>query len=335
MTADISAPESLIAAFPLPALPENATIIAADGSQIPLDRHSSVEYCLINVGGIALMSGSAHSPVRQVSTRLMYDDAIYTPSGTITEAGLALLRDKEERTMLADMANSASVSPVITFTDGPIELWGAHEPGADAADYQKHLKDYLQALRRLEHSGAIAAGYVDKPSANLIVRLLEVLLADDQALSDLRRHHPLRGVTDIDLYRTLLKPGERSAVFATQSQSARQYKDSLALHFFYLNVGRARHNWLARIEIPAWVVTDRAKLDALHAVLINQCQAMGSRPYPYLLHRAHETAVVTMEEREQVAQMINLELRRHGIEPGEQSQKQQSKELQGRTGYKK
>jgi hypothetical protein len=145
----------------------------------------------------------------------------------------------------------------------------------------------------------------------------------------------LRGVTDIDLYRTLLKPGERSAVFATQSQSARQYKDSLALHFFYLNVGRARHNWLARIEIPAWVVTDRAKLDALHAVLINQCQAMGSRPYPYLLHRAHETAVVTMEEREQVAQMINLELRRHGIEPGEQSQKQQSKELQGRTGYKK
>lgn len=331
----VSAPELLNASLPLPPLPSQATVIAADGSQIPLDRHAAVEYCLVNVGGIALTSGSAQPPHRQVVTRLMYDEALETASGKITEAGLALLRDKEERTLLAEMAEHADVCPVVAFTDGPIELWGAHDPAAGAANYQNTLKDYLQTLKRLERSGVISAGYVDKPSANLVVRMLELLLADDQAMSDLAHHTPLRGVTDFYLYSRLLKPGERSAVFATQTQSARQYKDGLALHFFYLNVGRPSHAWLARVEVPAWVVSDPEKLGALQAVIIDQCQAMGSRPYPYLLHRAHETAVVSLDEREQVAQMISLELRRRGLDPGEESSKQGSKKLQGRTGYKK
>jgi hypothetical protein len=60
---------------------------------------------------------------------------------------------------------------------------------------------------------------------------------------------------------------------------------------------------------------------------------MGSRPYPYLLHRAHETAVVTLDDREQVTQMIALELRRRHVEVGEVSQKQGSKDLGGRTRY--
>ena len=331
---EVGGPEPLNAAFQLPDLPIQATIIAADGSQIPLDRHAAVEYCLVNVGGIALTSGSAQAPLRRVYSRLMYDEALKTLTGKITEAGLALLRDKEERTLLAEMADEVSVNPVVAFTDGPIELWGAREPGAEAVDFQKHLKDYLETLKRLEHSGAIMAGYVDKPTANLVVRMLEVLIADDQAMADLRRHQPLQGVTDFELYSEILKPGERSAVYAIQTQSARQYKEGLALHFFYLNVGRPGHNWLARIEVPAWVVVDYTLLDTLQAVIVDQCRAMGSRPYPYLLHRAHETAVVSMEEREQVAQMINLELRRQGIEPGEQSQKQASKDLKGRTGYK-
>jgi hypothetical protein len=237
--------------------------------------------------------------------------------------------------MLADMAERATVFPVVTFTDGPIELWGARDPGAEATDYTKHLRDYLQALKRLERSGAVTAGYVDNPSANLVVRLLEIMVAEDRDLANMRRYHPLHGATDFTLFRRILQPGQRSAVFATQTQSARYYEDGLALHFFYMNVGRQDHSWLARIEIPAWVVMDPEKLAALQAVIMNQCQAMGSRPYPYLLHRAHETAVVSLEEREQVTQMITLELRRHGIEPGEQSQKQQHKNLPGRTGYTK
>jgi hypothetical protein len=105
------------------------------------------------------------------------------------------------------------------------------------------------------------------------------------------------------------------------------------LHFFYLNVGRPGRPWLARVEIPAWVAEDDLMLDTLHATLVQQCQVMGSRPYPYLLHRAHETAVVSLAERDQITQMIVMELRRRGVQVGEESYKQSAKDLSGRTRY--
>jgi hypothetical protein len=88
------------------------------------------------------------------------------------------------------------------------------------------------------------------------------------------------------------------------------------------------------VEIPAWVAEDAGMLDNLHAALVDQCRIMGSRPYPYLLHRAHEAAVVSLAEKEQVTQMIALELRRRGVILGEQSYKQSAKDLQGKTRYK-
>src|SRR5690606_3528090 len=141
----------------------------------------------------------------------------------------------------------------------------------------------------------------------------------DPELPQIRDRRPLRGVTDAYLFRTLLAPGERSAVFAMQSQSAKRYTGVRALHFFYLNVGRENHPWIARVEIPRWVAENDRMLDSLHAVLVRQCRILGARPYPYLLHRAHETAVVTLPEKEQVTQMIILELRRRGVEVGEES----------------
>ena len=107
------------------------------------------------------------------------------------------------------------------------------------------------------------------------------------------------------------------------------------LHFFYLNVGKIQHPYLARVEIPAWVAGSEAMLSQLHATLVSQCRIMGSRPYPYLLHRAHEAAVVSQEEKEQITQMIVLELRRRGASVGERSQKQSAKELAGRGSYGK
>jgi hypothetical protein len=54
---------------------------------------------------------------------------------------------------------------------------------------------------------------------------------------------------------------------------------------------------------------------------------MGSRPYPYLLHRAHETAVVRYEEKNQIEQLLALELRRIHAEVGEISNKSSAKAL--------
>jgi hypothetical protein len=326
--------EPLADHFPLPPLPPRATVLAADGSQIEPDRHAEMEYCLINVGAIQMLYGSPEPPIPKIYCRLFYDEQLYTPAGTITSATLALRRDLYERTILAELAAHAT-SPVLTFTDGLLEIWGSKDLFAgELSEFQKSLAEYLQVLSRMQELSVITAGYVDKPGSRLVVRLLEVAMTPEKGLAEIRNFHPLLGIYDTDLYNQHLGIGERSPVFAVESPSLKIYTGALALHFFYLNVGRTGHPHLARVEIPAWVAEDRAMLDSLHAVLVSQCRMMGSHPYPYLLHRAHETAVVTLQEKEQVTQMIALELRRRGVQVGDLSHKQANKQLAGRTRYK-
>ena len=60
---------------------------------------------------------------------------------------------------------------------------------------------------------------------------------------------------------------------------------------------------------------------------------MSHKPFPYLLHRAHEIARVTNQEQSQVDQMLETEIRSQGGEVGESSGKQSAKDLPGRTRY--
>lgn len=324
--------EHLNARFPLPPLPPQAMVLAADGSQIAPDRHAPVEYCLVNVGAICMHLGTDEPAKITIESHLMYDQELQTPNGTITEARLALERDLQERGILLRLAQQSSVRPMITFTDGPMELWGSVEHESQT-NFKQSLAKYLDVLVALSRLGVITAGYIDKPSANPVVRLLEAVTLEEALLPEIAKLFPLRGVTDITLYRERLQPGERSAIFAMQSQAGREYHGALAIHFFYLNVGRQGHPDLARVEIPAWVAQDSSSVDLLHAVLVSQCRAMGSISYPYLLHRAHETALVSLAEQEQVSGMIALELRQRGVEVGDFSQKQAMKNLSGRTPY--
>jgi hypothetical protein len=325
--------ERLDTHLPPPTLPLNATLIAADGSQINPDRHGQIHYGLVNVGAIVLQLNSGETTQIFTDSLLLYDDELFTDSGNfVSEAMVALQRDLKERTKLYELAQNYP-APVITFTDGPIELWGFRD-GEDATTYQESLKEYLKVLSHLQKRGVITAGYVDKPSADLVLRLLELVEAPPEELRHLREYHLLRGVSDRWLFGEkndpLLRPGERSAVFGIQSTLEKYYKDGLSLCFFYLNAGTEGRPWPVRVEIPGWVADDDEKLGMLHAVLVAQCRMMGAKPYPYLLHRAHETAVVSNEERQQVEQMLMRELMEQGGETDEGSYKQSAKDLPGR-----
>jgi hypothetical protein len=325
--------EPLNSAIPLPAQNGAGTILAADGSQINPDRNVEVNYGLVNAGAILMKRGTTDAPETHITSQLYYEDDLYTATGTITEDVLALRRDMNERAILLKLALQAQ-APVITLTDGPMELWGAKDAVGDgAAEYKTSLENYRNVLKQLCQMGAVTAGYVDKPGADLVVRLLEVASTPDSELTGIRTHRPLRGCRDMDLYRDILQPGNRSAVFKMQSKSMENYPGELAIHFFYLNVGRQGHPKMARVEIPAWVAQNPEMIDNLHAALISQCRIMGTRSYPYLLHRAHETAVVTMQDKEQVTMMILSELRRRGVGIGEGSEKQAAKDLSGRKSY--
>lgn len=312
--------------YPVPVSPSQATLIAADGSQINPDRHVPVLYSLINVGAIVMELGSGKPPEIFSFSDLKYGDDLYTETGILNEDMVALGRDLAERKKLLDLAVKYP-APVLALTDGPVELWGAKNGSEDA--YRASLEKHLSILSRLQVKGVTVAGYVDKPGADLVIRLLEIAALPDDQLKDVRQKHSLRGVTDRWLYGCL--PGShRSAVFGLQSSSRTHYTGDLALHFFYLNVGDEKHPSLVRVELPKWVADDGEKLDLLHAVLLQQCRIMGARPYPYILHRAHELAVVTFDEKRQVEQMLQIELRRAGGEVEEESNKQSAKSLPGR-----
>jgi hypothetical protein len=320
--------EPLDTARDLEPAPDKMTLIAADGSQIAPDRHASVLYSLVNVGAIVMLTGSGEAPEIFTDSHLLYDDEIYTDTGMLTAEAIDLQRDIAERKKLLELAKQAT-GPVVAMTDGPVELWGAKNGGED--EYRKNLELHKSILSQLESLGVTVAGYVDKPGADLVVRLLEIArLSSEEQYKEIRKQHSLRGVTDRWLYGRILKAGQRSAVFGMQSSSRAHYTGDLALHFFYLNVGDEKHPWLVRVEIPKWVVDDEAKLNLLHAALLDQCRMMGAKPYPYLLHRAHEIAVVKFDEKRQVEQMLELELHRSGGETDEGSYKQSAKDLPGR-----
>ncbi len=322
--------DALNAHFSLPQIEEPVTLIAADGSQFFADRHAEVEYGLVNTGAICLRTGSSDAPVTSIQSRLIYADDLEG----MTDERLSLQRDLAERTRLLELASEAR-PPVITLTDGPLEIWTTSlEEGRVAGEFKKSLETYLEVLHKLFDLKITTAGYVDKPGADLVVRLLEVARASQADLAEMRTFKPFKGVTDIELFLGLLQPGERSAIFGIQARSARPYQGTLSLHFFYLNVGRPENPYLARVEVPAWVAEDAVMLNDLHGILVRQCAIIGARPYPYLLHRAHETALVTLDDKEQVTQMIALELRKRGLEVEGASAKQFNKDISGnRTRY--
>ena len=323
--------DSLASFCPPPATITDATIIAADGSQVNPDRHAAVQFCIINVGVIAMKMSSGEAPAVTVETELMYGDELLTNGSPMSEGMVAMRRDISERIKLDEVSKELE-GPIVNLTDGTLELWGAK--GDDPQAYANFVEQYLGVLSRLQERGVVTAGYVEKPSADLVMRLLEIAIADDNEIKHLRDFHPLRGVSDRWLYgepgNPLLPPGYRSAVFVLQSGSEKKYKGGLALHFFYLNVGTEGHPWPVRVEIPKWVAEDSKKLDLLHGILLQQCKMMGSKPYPYLLHRAHETAIVRFEEKDQVGQLLALELRRINAEVGDGSNKASAKSLKVR-----
>jgi hypothetical protein len=259
---------------------------------------------------------------------LLFDHELYTETGSVSQDDIEFSRDIAERKKLLELAKEQA-GTLVALTDGPVEIWGAKS--ANEGDYQKTLEQHKSILSQLQSKDVTVAGYVDKPGADLVIRLLELTMLDMDQMKEVRKQHPLRGVTDRWLFSGLLKSGERSAVFAIQSSSRARYTGSLSLHFFYLNVGDKNHPAIARVEIPEWVAKDESKLDLLHSALIQQCKIMGARPYPYILHRAHEIAVVSFEEKKQIEQMIQQMQLNNQEALDEVSAKQSAKSLAGRT----
>ena len=299
-------------------------LLAADGSQIYPDTHQALFFGLINIGSIIFPANSSDAPKTEIKSALLDLQETFTPNGIISEELLGLMRNVQERTYLASQCTGLQ-GLTIALTDGPLELY--HEPKIDDA-FQRLFSDYLQALQTLAQQHVIFAGYVDKPRADLIVRTLEILAGTQIPQSAAR---PFAGLGDANLLKSILPPKHRSAVMQIRSRSTASYMGEIALHFFYLNVGNAHKPWIVRVEVPEYVSRNSQYLQLLHDTLLAQCQIMGAQPYPYVLHRAHEIAVVRLAEKQELERMLWQHLEESGLHAGTTSPKQMAKNLSGRT----
>jgi hypothetical protein len=116
----------------------------------------------------------------------------------------------------------------------------------------------------------------------------------------------IEGLSDRQLFESLLQPGERTAVFESRSRILEDYGVHRIV-FFYLHVGTE----IVRVEVPQWVAASPMLLDLVHAVAYDQAQkGMG---YPIALAEAHQHAVVRGAERDLFYEMVTAVLLRRGM----------------------
>lgn len=324
--------ERLDLARPAPAMPEQMTLIAADGSQIYPDRHGLAFYFAINVGSIVFRHGSGAPPAQATRPQLYYADEQVYPGGEPVSGDLVgARRGLAEMRALGELAQAEPTDgpPRLALTDGPLLLW-LQRAQVPSKEQDQILADYLDALDRLRGAVTPAAGLVSRPFSAEVVALLYLAQLEPEQSGDVAGLHdtPFRGLTDRALF-GLLEPGERSALFVRGTAANREFRArGHQICFFYLHTGTE----VARVEVPEWVAARPEMLDRVHAAVYDQGRLNNG--YPYILTRADELAVIAGEEREVLETMIVQAMARHGLpalgSPGdwpEASRKAQQKKV--------
>jgi len=300
--------EPILTRKPLPQPPACYTLIAADGSQIVPSRHRALQFGVVNVGLIKAHIGSGEPPEIHVATELLSMDDLNTKEGNLVgEDEVALLRDLAERKLIRQAVSPDDLEPIITLTDGQLDVfYRSTIQGDKAEEVQREVFEIDQDLRR---RGVVTAGYIDKPGSAMLSRMLAIFQCKRQGLPLESNNRELNLSDRFILQDVLRLPGERSAIFEAITRNARKPASSLPVAFFYLNASCDEvEPCLVRVEFPLWVSEVPGLVDTLHAVIYKEAQVLDSHPYPYLLHRSHELAVVKRIEADEIEVMLQSQI---------------------------
>jgi hypothetical protein len=297
--------EPLDARLRAPEPPAQATVLAADGSQIYPDAHGLAPYYLINVGSLAYHHGSGQAPRATSEARLAY--AINVDGGLLSAEQIHARRDVAEMQKLADLAEEVAAGPAVALLDSTLGLraWAATIPQAEQQALQE---TYLAQMDRLRLAGVALAGFVSRSRQAGAVNLLDLARRENPAELP-PEPSPFGGLTDQMLWGDL-EPGQRSALFRQPGM--------LPVYFFYLNTEPPDWQPLAeaeaepaRIEVPEWVALNPEKLGLVQTLVYDQCSINNG--YPYALTRADELAIILAQEREALEAMILQAMNRQGL----------------------
>jgi len=302
-------------------LPPDFSVIATDGSNIDVDRHKSTRCYLINIGGVVLRYGSQPEAMLESSPALYFGDedlVIVPPEGAkgreqlIEGALLGIKRGVDECRELARLAAELpKESLALALLDGSLILWGlagkVYPDFVIEALLNKGFLRCLEEIRKLNKDRRLAlASYISFPRSTDVVNALRVALCPHEIIDtdrlckecQSRDCDKVDGVRDRELFANLLAPGERSALFSSQSKIVKDHYGGHWVYFFYIRVD----DEIARVEIPQWAARDENLLNLTHTLVLDQCRR--GQGYPVALSEAHEQAVVTGVDRENFWQLV-------------------------------
>lgn len=305
---------------PEPALPAQATLLAADGGQVYPDEMAPVHYYLINIGLFIYHHGSDLTPEQLTFPELKFHkDHVHDRSGRLIRNRVVDdRRTVAELRRLADEAwkRRSQDAPLVALYDNRLMYLPGSDDSREARDL---MSEYIGAMVHLHDAGANLAGYIDNPIKSK--RFLQLLyLLSFESREDLRmrqgslaRAGDLEGLRDSQFFFRVLKNGERSAVMVQSSPQNKEFKDrgeNYEIAFFYLKVYNQYQSRVVRVDIPIWVARDPQRVSLIHALLLHQCRLQGRNPYPYAITRADELAWVGGKDRSKLDELVNVQVRR-------------------------
>jgi len=321
--------------YPPPPVPPDLSVVASDGSSIFPDRHSPVRYYVVNIGYAVLTYGSAPHAVLDAQGQFCFEEEelYFDPQDKripIEGSRLGIHMSVEELGGLLNATRGAP-PPVVALRDGSMILWNLQ---SEDTDFQQHyLARFLGVLDAFRACSLPVASYISYPGGQDVMNCLRLILCDRTSGGCTRCPQEneaevlcrfMGGIRDRQLFYGLLRPGERSDIFESQSAILNQYKDH-RIQFFYLEVGGE----IARVEAPQWVMSDPDMLDLVHSSVYDQCRRSGQYPpYPPVLIEAHEQAVITTADRNAMSELVEQALAAQGIYY-QRSAKDQSKRARG------
>ena len=308
------------------ARPEVLTAVATDGSQIYPDRHVEPMIYLLNISQIGFQYGTHEKPTLATQTRVGYNTGNLAADRAMGEVQVntdlvTAERDEWELSALLDvaLASRRSNRPVVALSDGTLIRWMLQRIDPP------HLKEqfiarYAAGLAQFRKQQIPLCSYVSMPNSTEVINLLRGLRNEQAEKSP----DSFAGLLDRSLYTPFLAPGQRTAVFVSDSHVLREYAGPDRICFFYIRVETPYGDHeIGRVEIPRWVYEDPQLLSLVHAVVVSDCQK--GKGYPMILSAAHERAIIRKPDRTLFQKLVERELVKYDLRP-RRSRKQASKE---------
>lgn len=271
---------------------ERYRVISVDGSQVYPDRHQGTSCFLINIGSVIVQYQCGDKPVLFNSIPYVFagDDA-HEEQQSPTELVNCRRQELELSagvSLATAFAHDAEI-PMLLLYDGSLIFW--HLDAKEEELRAHYLQRYCAALQTLCDQERLTAGYISVAKSKEMVHLLR-LKALERGIGVAQAQQLTEHIVDAQIAHFFLQPYQRSTVFASQVSIAHDYPADVAPYFFYLHVGTE----IGRVEIPAWIARDDAKVDMVARIILDQCvKGFG---YPVVIAEAHEQAVVKGPDRE-------------------------------------